>query len=285
MEKITRWDEHIWFLLTAIFLEGMISYSTYEIFPDMAGKIVLVSLATIGLAFLIHRMSDEAETQLRQRGLLLLGFLNVALFANALMHASFGRELSGSKQTSVEVETIKDRELEREKTRAQIAQGNANANAVQLEAARKTLLQVQPSKAGALVNRVQGAIIQQREAPATAQPQEPSKIHIESPAEVRARLTPWLFWGLFGSLGIAVLGTTYLFSYKKWDGNGNGVADWLERAAENLGEDEFKTLYPKEYGIHKPKIFPGKQQQQSPQIGFQPAMAQADEPPPKSPRR
>lgn len=258
MKGKTDWSNLTFFAATAVMLEAITTWSSIEVFPAMSGKIKCAFVATVVLAFLIHRIADEEDPDLRQKGLIIFGLLNIALLINALQHFDYGRELSASSQSVVEINQQADKDLAREKERAAIAAQMADANTKQLKAGRDALLHISPKQSGKLVDRLQSALIA---APTTAPATSPTPTEgqppiIKTPAQLRAELMPNLFWGLVLSFGLSVLGATALFIFKQWDRDGDGVKDWIQRAAKNLGEDEFARVYPKLYGVYKPQLFP-----------------------------
>lgn len=257
-----EWSSLMLFAATAVMLEGITTASSIEVFPTMKGKIWCAFIATVVLAFLIHQIADEEDSDLRQKGLIVFGFLNIALLVNALQHFDYGRELSASNQSVVEINQQADKDLARDKERAAIATQMADANAKQLKAGRDTLLHVSPKQAGKFVDRLQSALIvapvAQATPSATPDVNQATSAAIKTPAQLRAELMPNLFWGLVLSFGLSVLGATALFIFKQWDRDGDGVKDWIQRAAKTLGEEDFRATYPKLYGLHKPDLFPPK---------------------------
>lgn len=247
----------LFFCATAVLLEGIATWSSIDVFPQMKGKLLLSFVATVILAGLIHHIADEYDPDLKQKGVICFVILNIALLINCVQHFDFGREIDASKQGAVEINAQKDKDLAREKERAAMAAQLADANTRQLKAGRDALIHTPTKKAGAFLEKLQSTLVTAAQEPpdARAAPVPPAFVTL-TPAEVRAELMPRLFWGFVLSFGLAVLLATLLFAYKQLDQDKNGIQDWVERAAENLGEEKFRKAYPEEYGLHKARLFP-----------------------------
>lgn len=259
----TDWNYLLFFLFTAVVLEGVAAWSSIQVFPLMKGKIILASVATGVLAFIIHQLADEASPSLRQRGIIVFCILNVALLVNCLQHFDFGRELEAARQSFQEQELVKNADLQREKERADIAVKIANANTATLNEGRKTLIHTPRKQAGALAARLESSLIQAPSTaptPIAAAPEESFDTEpvaeVKTAAQIRAELMPSLYWGLAFSFAAAVLGCTYLFAYKNWDKDENGIKDWIEEAARTLGETKFSQKYPDHYWRYRNQLFP-----------------------------
>lgn len=259
MKGKTNWSQLAFFGATAVLLESIATWSSIDVFPQMKGKLLLTFVATVVLAWLIHRIADEHDPDLKQKGVVAFVILNIALLINCVQHFDFGREIDASKQSSVEIESQKDKDLEREKQRANIAAQLADANTRQLKAGRDTLIHTPAKKAGAFMDKLQSALVTApTAAPAPVNPNPAPTIATRTPAEVRAEMMPKLFWGFVLSFGLSVLLATLLFAYKQLDRDGDNIPDWIQRAAKNLGEERFLEVYKKEYGLYGPQLFPPK---------------------------
>jgi hypothetical protein len=261
--KNKDWGYLLFFLATAVVLEGVAAWSSIDVFPSMKGKILLAAGATMLLAYLIHQIADEEDLSLRQNGVIVLSILNVALLYNCIQHFEFGREIDAAKQSAVERDAYADKELARQRERTNMALQVANANTQQISEGRKTLLHTPRQQAGKFMEKLQSSLITVPSTQATPEPPpattaDGDPVTIKTPAEVRAQLMPDLFFGLILSFGVSVLGATFLYGYKLWDKNGNGIRDWIERAAQYLGEEAFAKRYPQYYWQHKDQLFPGK---------------------------
>ena len=254
--KDTDWRALVFFAATAVILEAITTYSSIDVFPAMKGKILCAFAATVILAYLIHDLANEADKSLRQRGTIIFCILNAALLYNALQHFDYGRELNASTQSVAEINLQADKDLEREQARATIAQQIADANAKQLKAGRDTLLHTPRQQAGKLIDRLQSALITAPQASPTPTTPTGTPARIKTPAELRAELMPNLFWSFVFSFVVSVLGATYLFAYRQWDRDGDGVKDWIQRAAKALGETKFAEAYPEYYGLYSNQLFP-----------------------------
>lgn len=243
------------FVIAVLIPAGVVGFSNKEIFPGMWEIMTALLVITVGAAALTHDMADEPDTTLRQFGLVAVVALGAVLYLNCISHVTYRREIEASGQGVQELHAEQDRQNKLAEDAARRQVELANAEKARLDAQRRVLVQLPTS--------------QRRNVPLTsalpstnpAQPEPAPQIleasaPKETPAQIRDKWNPRLLWLLVIETGMAILGLLVLFAVRHWDGDENGVPDWLQRVAAQMSRLEFAQSYPKDFAKYGPKLYP-----------------------------
>jgi len=232
--------------------------SNNKVFPEMWEVMTALLVVTVGASALTHDMADEPDTTLRQFGLVFMVVLGFVLYVNVVNHVSYGRELLASQKSVSERDTERQKQnddAEREKNR-QVELAKAQESL--LKAERNLVVQLPVNQRRAVQHRPitptvtpAGSATPPNQTP-TQQAAGPSL----TPAQVRDKWNPRLLRMLVLETGLAIVGLLVLFAVRHWDGDGNGVPDWLERIAKQMTKLEFAQTYPKPFSKYGPILYP-----------------------------
>lgn len=255
--SISKWV--LWALV--VLLPALaIAYSTWHVFRDAFPIISLLLVISVGVSAWTVVQSDEPDTRLRQAGLAAKFALAVIGFLNLGAHVQIAREMSGAKEGIVERHTEEDREQARLDAQARRDKLVAEARAAEI-AAQKDAMRAEAYLNNSLPVRQRKRTVTVTATP-TSDPLAPAAISTPavgavasiSPDKVREGWSWWVFFLTIIESFVAVVGGAALLVMRHWDGNGNNVADWIER----LPKEEVKRRFPREYATLYPEPEPGK---------------------------
>lgn len=256
--SISKWA--LWVLV--VLLPALaIAYSTWHVFRDAFPIIALLLAISVGVSAWTVFQSDEPDSRLRQAGLAAKFALAVVNFLNLSVHVQIAREMSGAKEGVVERHAEEDREQARLDAQARRDKVLAEARAAEIAAQKDAM------RAEAILNNSLPVRQRKRTVTATATPEvdplatptktaQPKQIAAvaASPEQVRESWPWWVFFLTILESFVAVVGGAALLVMRHWDGNGNNVADWIER----LPKSEIQRRFPREYATLYPETEPGK---------------------------
>lgn len=257
--SISKWV--LWALV--VLLPALaIAYSTWHVFRDAFPIIALLLTISVGVSAWTVVQSDEPDSRLRQAGLAAKFALAVIGFLNLGAHVQIAREMSGAKEGVVERHTEEDREQERADkearrqkmlTEARAAETAALTEAMRREAQLNNSLPVRQRKRTVTATVTPEPDPLAEPSPTPAPPKQAVTV-AASPEHVRESWSWWVFFLTILESFVAVVGGAALLVMRHWDGNGNNVADWIER----LPKEEIRRRFPREYATLYPEPEPGK---------------------------
>lgn len=258
-QKKFNWKGWLVFAVAVLVPAWIVYDSNNKVFPEMWEVMTGLLLVTVGASALTHDLADEPDSRLRQFGLVFIILLGFVLYWNVVNHVSYGRELLASEKGIAERDTERkkaDDFAEREKQRRlELARAEESV----LKAQRNVLVQLPTSERRLpLRSPVSAATPAPAPSPASlvSPVTAPNTGPALEPAQVRDKWNPVLLRWLIIETGIAIVGLLVLFAVRHWDGDGNGVPDWLQRVAAQMERLEFAKTYPKEFAKYGPVLYP-----------------------------
>jgi hypothetical protein len=239
----------IGFFLAIVFLPAIAVFvSAWHLFPEMRWMTGLLLGITVGVALLIHWMTSEPVSWLRQLGILIGLVLCVTHAADLIAHVAYGRDISAATASKTERNADADKALAMERERAAIQKDLAAVETARIDAARRALVQTPMKDRGGLANRLLvPATAPIVTASATPTPSPGASGQQMTPEQVREYWQPVLLGLLVAGVGVSLIGGSAVYWARHWDGNGDNVPDWIEAVAKRHNESDFARGWPDEY--------------------------------------
>lgn len=228
-------------LLIIVCVPAYIIYtSTQEAYPGLIDIVGGVLAITVGTALWMHWNSDEPDNEVRRAGNIVMALL--ALFGgfNVWAHVTLGRDISAAQEAKKEVRDQKeweqkladkeaDRNLKLAQAQAQLMEAQRNLN---LAEARKLNALPPSQRRSGSGNQSAGVNL------LPAAPPTPEVSLTESPsvaaaplsaADVRNERRGMIVILLMLEMLTAIVGGAWVQAKKSWDGDGDGVPDFVQR--------------------------------------------------------
>lgn len=232
-----------------------VARSNKTAFPEALGIASLLLAISVGVSLYTTIKSDEPDKALRQWGLLVEGGLAVAIFFNLVCHFQLARETSAAQHNVAEKHVEEDREEKRKDadTRREIARREMRAKEIaalaEQQRVQTDLLRQLPTRKRNLAPSGIPPVTADEPEAATGpnlefQEKTVEKKQIVTPEMIRESWNSTLMWLAAIEAFIAIVGGVILTIMRHWDGNGNGVPDWIERVAAKLSDADVRRVYP-----------------------------------------
>jgi multisubunit Na+/H+ antiporter MnhG subunit len=236
----------------------VIAKSAYKLFPDvweMSLGAIAITAALIGL---MHYLTHNKSESLRQWAIIFTVAATIGHGADFLGHISYSREYSAAKRNDLARDDAKQKDIGLAKQKADIEISMMDADARRAAAVGK-LLWLTPQKMKTAVTqqflKPGEPIAKASPSPTPTSAQATSdELVAETAEQVSVKWQARLFNILLLVTGITFLGSVALMGLMNWDGNRNGVADWVENKAATMAESDFAAAFPVEYKAHRSKL-------------------------------
>lgn len=250
--KHIDWEGYAFFGCLVVIPAIIVGVSSFYLFPDMRWMSTGLLLVTVIIGFLVHRRTSEPVAWLRQVGIVLAAVLGITMGCNLISHVGYTRDLSASNASRTQHLEDETRELAALQTKTQLQKELTEAETKRMGELRRVLIQTPFKQRESLLSKL--AVGTPTTAP-TAQPSKPDEPKIPTtppltPDQVREEWQPLLLKLLILDVAVSLLCGIVAAYYRQWDGNGNGIPEWIEQVARTMTREQFAGHYQSEFNAY-----------------------------------
>lgn len=246
--KNLDWESFAFFAALVLMPALIVGVSSYYLFPDMRWMSTGLLLIAVIVAGLVHRRTSEPVPWLRQLGIILAAVMCFTMGSNLISHVGYTRDLSAASASRIQRQEDETRELSALETKAKIQRDLTEAETKRIGELRRMLVQTPIKQRETLLSKLAGNVPLPLSTPPTTQRQ--AQLATMTPDQVRDEWQPWLLKLLILDVIVSLVCGTVAGYARNWDGDGNGIPEWIEQVARNRTEEQFAQHWPNEYATY-----------------------------------
>jgi len=249
--KRVHWPKVAMFGFAVVLPAIAIGISNKHVFPKAFAIATIGLIVTVGICLISTYFSGNAEPKTRRYAMFHDLVIALILCVNFLFHFQIAREVSAAedareareKATSTR-ETNLDRDVQRQQALAKLDAERVRLETEKLREQRRVLVQLPSSQRRGVVapgQTAQTAIEDKANKNAAPEFSSASTLSaamplavIGTPEEIRASWFDWLFWAAAAEIFTAILGGMILMMVWRWDVDGDGIDDSLQRSRPTM---------------------------------------------------